>query len=85
MACSVPTYGVACSVSTGRLVIEEIDFDEESETVVVHVRLSAPDQAPMVGAAECVPLAMTRGKVGATGGRSTGNHAVASFRPMSQG
>ena len=28
-------------------VIEEIDFDEESETVVVHVRPRRRDQAPL--------------------------------------
>ena len=38
MACSVPTYGVAMLGVDRSTVIEEIDLDEESETVVVHVR-----------------------------------------------
>jgi hypothetical protein len=34
-------YGVGCSVSTGQPVVEDVDFDEGSDTVVVHVRQPA--------------------------------------------
>ena len=65
-------------------VIEDVDFDEESDTVVVHVRPRARPSAA-AGAAGCVRRAMTRAKGDATGGRSTSAPCAASSRPIPRG
>ena len=65
-------------------VIEEIDFDEESDTVVVHVGRGDRRSAD-VGAAGCVLPATTRARGGAIGGPSTWARCGASCRPTPRG
>ena len=65
-------------------VIEGVDFDEESMAVVVHVR---PRRGGRSRCRRCGARlrAMTRGKVGATGGPSILGPCSASSRPTPRG
>jgi transposase len=65
-------------------VIEEIDFDEESDTVVVHVRPRRPTKRRCGRCGVRAP-GYDQGEGGATGGRSIWARCSASSRPTPRG